>query len=531
MLVAPRGAASPGESEPRPPLRTCAGRADAGVVALTIIGGTLRIIAARQSLFGDELSTYWISATHSLGGVLSLLYSHGPIKHAEITPPLSFLASWLTTRLGQTAFLLRIPSIVAGTATIPLVYALGLRSVGRRAALLAAALTCLSPFMIYYSSEARAYGLLMFFVVCAVISMLQAVDTGRRRYWVAYALASAAAFYTHYTCIFVLAVALLWLLWAHPSVRRQALAANIGGALLVVPWIPGLINDLRSPTVKILSAIAQFTPGALRVDIGHWALGYPYALPPTHGLTGTGLTALPGVAALVLLGLGGLVTAGGLVVARRAIRARITPRGRVILMGMLMVATLAGECIVSALGSHIVGVREFAASWPFLALFTAFCITAAGGWAALAGSLLVVAAFVLGVTEMLQPQFQRPDYQAAAGYVTAHAHAGDVVIDETGAKGLTPGPLTGFDVAFRGQEPVIRALAPAERRYPFFLLSPVPLRLAIDQAVVAARGHRIFVVGLALPNDQFPASYGLTTVRRYPGLAQTLIGVYTRSRP
>src|SRR5947209_4342217 len=158
MQVAPRGAVSPGGSQRGTLLRACASRAGAAVVALTVIGGTLRIIAARQSLFGYELSTYWISATHSLGGVLSLLYSHGHIKHAEITPPLSFVASWLTTRLGQTAFLLRMPSIVAGTLTIPLVYMLGVRSVGRRAALLAAALTCLSPFMIYYSSEARAYG-------------------------------------------------------------------------------------------------------------------------------------------------------------------------------------------------------------------------------------------------------------------------------------------------------------------------------------------------------------------------------------
>ncbi len=35
------------------------------------------------------------------------MYGTGRIHHAEITPPLSFLASWLTTRLGSSPELLR----------------------------------------------------------------------------------------------------------------------------------------------------------------------------------------------------------------------------------------------------------------------------------------------------------------------------------------------------------------------------------------------------------------------------------------
>src|SRR5437763_12995814 len=158
------------------------------VAALTVAGAVVRVIVAHQSVFADELSTYWISATHSLGGVLSLLYSTGRIHHAEITPPLSFLASWLTTRIGKSPELLRLPALLAGTATIPLIYTLGVRTVGRRAAPLASALTALSPFMIYYSAEARAYGLLMFLLAGSTLSMLLAIDSGRRRWWVLYAL-------------------------------------------------------------------------------------------------------------------------------------------------------------------------------------------------------------------------------------------------------------------------------------------------------------------------------------------------------
>src|SRR5947209_8042582 len=131
------------------------------VSALMLAGLVLRVIAARQSLFADELSTYWIVTQHGLGGVMDLLYSTGRIHHAEITPPLFFIASSLTSQLGHAPELVRLPSLIAGTLAIPTVYAVGRRTVGERAGLLGAALTSLSRFMIFYSSEARSYALLI----------------------------------------------------------------------------------------------------------------------------------------------------------------------------------------------------------------------------------------------------------------------------------------------------------------------------------------------------------------------------------
>ena len=79
-------------------------------------------------------------AGHGLADVVSIVHTD-----AEITPPLYFVASWLTTRIDLTPELLRAPSLLAGAATIPLVYLLGVRTVGRRAALVATALTTFSP--------------------------------------------------------------------------------------------------------------------------------------------------------------------------------------------------------------------------------------------------------------------------------------------------------------------------------------------------------------------------------------------------
>ena len=483
------------------------------------------MLIARQSVFADELSTYWISVRHSLGGVLSLLYSTGRIQHAEITPPLSFLSSWLTTRAGGSPELLRLPALLAGTATIPLIYRLGLATVGRRAALLAAALTTFAPFMIYYSAEARAYGLLMLFVTGAVLSTLLAVRTGRRRYWVLYALCAAATFYTHYTGLFVLGGLLGWVLWTQPPARRAALVATGGAVVLALPWIPGLIADTQSPTVKILSALSPFTASAVRTDLEHWSIGYPYSI--------IGLRQLPGTGALILLGVSGLLTVAGLAWRARR-RALGRPTRLLWLLVVLMLATPVCEALASATGNHIIGTRDLAASWPFLALLGSALAVRAGRRLGAAAAVLAVAAFAWGAVRMLEPRFQRPDYQGAADYVAAKAAGSDVVIDMSGA--LSPGPLTGFDITFHRDLKVVRARSPAEHDHPFTVFDPiVSTATGARRAAALAHGHRIFVVYPTLaadvhlnpiPSGLLP-SYRLTSRRILPGIEPTVVAVYS----
>ena len=99
-------------------------------------------------------------------------------------------------------------------------YVIGARTVGRKAGVVAAALTALAPFMIFYSSEARAYQLAIVLVLLSTLALLNAVRDGRTGWWVAYAACSCAAVYTHYTSAFPLAAQLLWVLWAHPRRAR-----------------------------------------------------------------------------------------------------------------------------------------------------------------------------------------------------------------------------------------------------------------------------------------------------------------------
>src|SRR4051812_920131 len=400
------------------------------IAALMVVGVGLRLVVGHQDLFGDELSTRWIIAGHGFGGVISTVHTD-----AEITPPLYFALAWLSTRISFSPELLRAPSLIAGALTIPLVYGIGVRTVGRRAALVAAALTTLSPFLVYYSAEARGYALMVALLLGSTLCLLVAIERGGAGWWTAYAACTAGAAYSHYTCVFVLVAQLGWALWAHPGARRPALLANAGAVVAFLPWLSGLRSDLNSPTTKILSALQHVDAGYLRQAVGHWAIGFPYVSDTTR------LRALPGTAGLLLLAAAGLLA---LVGTWHWLHRLDRPA---ILVLLLALATPVGELLASALGSNLFGTRNLAASWPGTALLVAALLVAAGPRLGVLAAGLAVAGLAIGVVTMLSSPFQRPPYGEVAAYLDRTAQPGDVVVDDSG---LSPaGVPTALDLALK----------------------------------------------------------------------------------
>jgi hypothetical protein len=476
------------------------------VGGLTAIGAAIRLAHPDRALFADELSTYWISARPSATGVLSLVgHAYPGGSTAEISPPLYFLLAWLTTQLGHAPELVRLPSLLAGIGTVPLVYLVGKRTVGRSAGLVAAGLSAFSPFLIYYSGEARGYALMVFLLLASTLAMLLALDTGRRRYWALYAVASGLAMLTHYTAVFLLVGQLMWLLWTHRQAWRAALVANLGAVILFSPWIPAAIRQFRSPTLNILNSLSPFNFHSARVSLFHWVIGYPY-----DEVT---LRQVPGLPAVILL-LGALVLS--LAAAAWQSRGRtalpadrgeqawtLSRRGlwvahrRLGLVAILALSVPVGEALESAVGTHTFGGRNLAGSTTGVLLALAAILVAPRRPIRYATVGLAMAAFVWGAVKMVEPQYQRPDTGAAARYVERHIRPGDVVIDETVLR--SPGPLSPLDTVLRRGIPVFRAGGPAERDHPFDRLPGVPLPIAMRTALARFPHARVFVVG-----DTFP---------------------------
>jgi mannosyltransferase len=235
------------------------------LAALVVLAAALRLATLdQQSFWYDEAFTP-VHVLHSgLGATLRAVIHH------ENTPPLWYLLAWADARLfGDGALALRLPSAFAGILTVPLVWAIAARLAGRRAAVIAAAIVAVNPLFVWYSQEARAYGLFVLTSALAMLCFVRALDEPSARRMAAFALAGSLALLTHYFAVFLLVPMALWLL-RDAAHRRTALAA--AGALAAV----GLA------LLPLISAQG----GHGTQWIGRWALSSRLQAIPQYFLTG-----------------------------------------------------------------------------------------------------------------------------------------------------------------------------------------------------------------------------------------------------
>jgi hypothetical protein len=510
------------------------------------MGFAIRAATLNQGLFGDELSTAWIVHGRSLGRVIQLVYSD-----AEVTPPLSFVLAWISLKIGSSWEWLRLPSLLGGTATIPIVYAIGVRTASRRAGLIAAAVTALSAVMIMFSTEARNYAVMMACVAGSTLSVLLALDTGRARWWVLYGATSCLAMYSHYTAAFVLIAQVLWVLWRHPTARRAVLLANAGAAAVYAPWIPGWIKDTHSVTIPIINALLPFNAHFVLRSAAEWAVGYPYL--SVHQVPGVGFGLLIGAGlVLAVIGVGikaGLsARSGGWRAPRWDAQLWGPTPDRVVLIGLLAIATLLGEAIYSALGTRVLDSRDLNASWPALAVLIGVLVSAAGPLLGTVSCALLLAGYGASAVDTLQARWQRPNYPAVARFITSHARPGDVVID---ASNVPVVPLTALDAYLPQDHPEFRLGLP-EGPPPYTLASKVPPGSELIAAAIrdAARG-RLFVVNASVVGEpsftaiaqrlqeqsgatslaaQLPHGFRIVASKQFPGIETLTVSLITLPR-
>jgi mannosyltransferase len=212
--------------------------------------------------------SYWNDEGISLGlagrDVPTILRSAA----ADIHPPGYYLLlkGWHALT-GDSEFALRAFSALAGLALVALLYHLGRAYFDRPAAVAAALLGALNPFLIYYSQEARMYELaaalgaasFLLFSLWLRSSRPPGSPYGDRRLAVGYVLVTAAGLYTHYAFAFVVLaenLAALGGLMAHghapagqprrPGPSRLAVWLGLQAATLVLflPWLPTAVHQL-----------------------------------------------------------------------------------------------------------------------------------------------------------------------------------------------------------------------------------------------------------------------------------------------
>jgi 4-amino-4-deoxy-L-arabinose transferase-like glycosyltransferase len=462
------------------------------VAAITLVGLLLRLRSVGNSLFGDELGTYSIVNGHGVGSIVSTLNGHS----VDLTPPLYFILAWVGERLGSSPEALRSPAVLAGVATIPLTYLLGLRTVGRRAAIIAALLVALSPFLIFYGTEARAYSVVMFLVLASTLALLKAIQIHHARYWIAYACLSCAAIYTHYTAVFPLAAQAIWALVVHRAQFRQLMAANLAAAVGFAPWLPALSKNSGSFGTKVFGIVDPFGVHAIVHDVSHWAIGHPY-LP---------LSAAPGPVASALV-LGGLLLAAALgagqALATRSAHSTGAERVSAHASGLVLAVVLAlaapvGLALYSAVADSAWDMRNLISSWPAFALSLGALLMIQGRRLGILAAALVIVGFVIGAARQLPSFNERPDYAAAAHLVLSRGALGDPVAI---VQAPTPGPYSAMDAAFAFAgdpgRPLLRVGAPsleAVLKAPPYAFLPASSPAALATATERVGAPEVFVI-------------------------------------
>ena len=142
------------------------------VVGLTLLGAVLRFATlGLQAYHHDEIVT--------ASRILRVGFGHAmdAVGFSESAPPLYYALAWFWTQVtGTGEWGLRSLSALAGVATIPVAYFIGRELRGRRAGLLGAALVAVNPLLLWYSQEARAYALLGLFCALSLLYCVRALQ-------------------------------------------------------------------------------------------------------------------------------------------------------------------------------------------------------------------------------------------------------------------------------------------------------------------------------------------------------------------
>jgi hypothetical protein len=201
------------------------------VGVLVGLGAALRFYGlGRQGFWFDEANTAQL-VRFSPGKMLGL------ISQSESTPPLYYNIAWVWARaFGHAEVGLRSLSAVCGVLTIPVAYLVGARLIGRRAGLIAAALTACSPLLIWYSQEARSYAMLVLLTGLSLLAFVIARDSPTPRALASWVLASGLALATHYFAVLTVIPEAVWLLAQQrrvPGVRVAVAVIALCGLALI----------------------------------------------------------------------------------------------------------------------------------------------------------------------------------------------------------------------------------------------------------------------------------------------------------
>ncbi len=402
------------------------------ILALTLLAFGLRVYRVdAMSVWTDEGLSIYRARSPLLQNLAGRIDLQG-VPTTDTHPPLYFLmlSAW-SKATGETEFVLRFLSVIAGALIVPLGYVTGTRLWSREAGVWFAALIATSPFYWWYARDARMYTWLALWTLLSVyliVSSVQTVPISRRRFVLGLICIAAAAL-THYTGVLLaalLAGGVLIVLW-----RRQRRWAVITVAVVAVAAVPTVVFAIGRMAMPEFPAYRPFQEMLFEV----WNV---FSL----GLSREQMRPLEWLVIFPLLGALGLI---GLAVQRRW--------GKLVFIGLWLFAPLIAFYLISLIKPAYVNPRNLSIALP------AFLLAIAGGLALLRRAAWPLAAVAFAVVliefgaatyqQAADPNLMKDDIRSLVQRIQAGYQPGDAVVLQDAIIQLA------FDYYARGTLPVM----------------------------------------------------------------------------
>lgn len=241
--------------------------------AAIVIGVALRMIVTR-SIWVDEA----ISIQQAQLPFAQMIVT---LREDDVHPPLFAVVLWALVHVtGSTSeWVVRLPSLVAGTAFIPVLYAMARDLWDRRTARIAAFVAAVAPVAVWYAQEARMYAIWMLLATLAAWAQLRILrssnETARSRWqdWALFAVSSVALLYLQWFTVLPLLVQ--HVIFAAAAVRRRSLRlardwglAIVASLAMFAPLVPYLLAQGSSVLAATSASAAPAQTGAAASAVG-----------------------------------------------------------------------------------------------------------------------------------------------------------------------------------------------------------------------------------------------------------------------
>jgi len=210
----------------------------------------ITVLAAALRLFRLDARSFWLDEifTARITHLRSFADLQATLRTEPDQMPMYYLLTWLLRGMGGSEVVVRMPSVIAGTLSVVVIYLLGRQLFRHRVGWVAGLLMACLPFAVWYGQEARGYALLILFSALQILAAFHVVTRGCARYWALLAVATVFALYTHYVALAATATIAFYITLSGVvslrgySLMRQFLYALLTWLVVVVAYAPWLAN-------------------------------------------------------------------------------------------------------------------------------------------------------------------------------------------------------------------------------------------------------------------------------------------------